>query len=223
MRENFQALRVTEEQLSFLATEWNLLSERVGADEQPRDVVWGAVVRQYSGEKRFYHNLSHIAEMLRLINSHKGQIQDYDSVCFAVWFHDVIYDTRQNDNEERSAEFAGEAMKGLNATRKVIDRTKELISATKHHRPSATDFDAELFLDADLSILGKPERVYLEYSKAIRREYAWVPGPLYRKKRAEVLQTFLTREQIYLTDGMRNRFEAQARRNLASEILSLRS
>jgi predicted metal-dependent HD superfamily phosphohydrolase len=223
MMENFPALQVTEEQLSFLSAEWNMLSGRFGAGLEAIDRVWGSVVRKYSVGDRFYHNLGHIAEMLRLIKSHQEQIQDYESVCFAVWFHDVIYDTRRRDNEERSAEFAGEAMQHLHAPPEVIRRTKDLILATKRHQADGLNSDAEVFLDADLSILGKPERVYLEYSKAIRREYAWVPESIYREKRKEVLQGFLTRERIYFNDDMRARFEAPARQNLARELLSMSS
>jgi predicted metal-dependent HD superfamily phosphohydrolase len=213
---------MNEEQLSFLSTEWNLLSGRFGADEEAKGRIWSSVVRQYSGEDRFYHNLNHIAEMLRLINPHKGQIQDYDSVRFAVWFHDVIYDTRQSDNEERSAEFAGEALLRLSAPQEVVNRTRGLISATKGHQANGLGFDAKVFLDADLSILGKPRQAYLEYSRAVRREYGWVPMSLYREKRRQVLEDFLTRPRIYLTDDISAQFEAQARQNLAHEILSLR-
>ena len=161
--------------------------------------------------------------MLRLINSSQEQIQDDESVCFAVWFHDVIYDTRRSDNEEQSAEFAERALLKLNAPPEVINRTKQLILATNKHRADGLGSDAEVFLDADLSILGTSEQVYLEYSTAIRREYEWVPLALYREKRKGLLESFLTRERIYLTDEMRTRCEAQARQNLAREIRSLRS
>ena len=105
--------------------------------------------------------------MLRLINSYKEQIQDDESVCFAIWFHDVIYDTRRSDNEEQSAKFAQRALLKLNAPPEVIGCAKQLILATKKHRAEALGADAEVFLDADLSILGTSEQVYLEYSKAL--------------------------------------------------------
>jgi predicted metal-dependent HD superfamily phosphohydrolase len=223
MVENFPALRATEEQLSFLFAEWKLLSGRFSTDEEIEDRIWSSVVRQYSGEGRFYHNLRHIAEMLRLIDSYKEQVQDYASVSFAIWFHDVIYETRRADNEERSTEFAGESLRRLNTPSEVINRTKELILATKKHQANGLNFDTEVFLDADLSILGRPEQVYLEYSQAIRLEYVWVPVSLYREKRKQVLEVFLARERIYLTSEMRALFEAQARQNLTREILSLKA
>jgi hypothetical protein len=54
MVENFPALRATEEQLSFLSAEWKLLSGRFSTDEEIEDRIWSSVVRQYSGEGRFY-------------------------------------------------------------------------------------------------------------------------------------------------------------------------
>ena len=52
------------------------------------------------------------------------------------------------------------------------------------------------------------------FDRAIREEYCWVPGFLYRRKRAEVLQGFLDRPAIYVTPALQERFETQARANL---------
>jgi predicted metal-dependent HD superfamily phosphohydrolase len=223
MIKDFSPFRVTEEQLSFLSTEWHLLSSHHGAVEEAKERLRTFLFRQYSADARVYHNLSHIAEMLRLINSYREQVQDYESVCFAVWFHDAVYDTRRSDNEDQSAEFAERTLPELLAPPEVINRTTKLILATKKREAGKLDSDVGVFLDADLSILGAHEQVYLKYSEAIRREYQWVPLSLYRKKRRQILESFLTRERIYFTQEMHTRLEAQAKRNLAREILALGS
>ena len=78
-----------------------------------------------------------------------------------------------------------------------------------------------MFLDMDLSILGAPDAVYREYSKAIKSEYAWVPEFMYRRERRRILAGFLARATVYLTEVMRNRFEMQARINLDQELQAL--
>jgi predicted metal-dependent HD superfamily phosphohydrolase len=96
-----------------------------------------------------------------------------------------------------------------------------LVMATRHAaRPSG--LDEELLVDVDLAILGADPERFDEYQVEVRAEYAWVPGPLFRHKRREVLAGFLARPAIYSTPGFRARFEAQARANLDRAIAGLR-
>lgn len=52
-------------------------------------------------------------------------------------------------------------------------------------------------------------------NEARSAEYSWVPGPIYRRRRREVLSGFLARRPIYGTPELRAVFEARARENLA--------
>jgi predicted metal-dependent HD superfamily phosphohydrolase len=74
-----------------------------------------------------------------------------------------------------------------------------------------------------LSILGQPEKRFWEYENQIRAEYAWVDAAIFSQKRAEILETFLTRKRIYATDWFFDRYEQQARQNLEASIARLRS
>jgi predicted metal-dependent HD superfamily phosphohydrolase len=96
-----------------------------------------------------------------------------------------------------------------------------MILATKHHRGEDLSWDMKAFLDLDTSILGAPEGIYEEYSRAIRKEYSWVPDALYREGRTKVLNDFLGRGRIYHTEEIRAKYEAQARHNIAEEIKTL--
>jgi predicted metal-dependent HD superfamily phosphohydrolase len=96
-----------------------------------------------------------------------------------------------------------------------------MILATKTHNSAGLNSDGKLFLDLDLSILGADKPGYQAYSRAIRREYSFVPEPLYRNGRQKILQNFLAREFIYLTNVCREKFELQARENIQREIVEL--
>jgi predicted metal-dependent HD superfamily phosphohydrolase len=102
-----------------------------------------------------------------------------------------------------------------------VGRVRAHILATRHEAP-ATAPDSQLVVDVDLSILGADEAAYAEFEANVRQEYRWVPRVLFRKKRAEILESFLARPQIYSTEPFRERYELRARRNLAEAIIALR-
>ena len=70
-------------------------------------------------------------------------------------------------------------------------------------------------VDADLGILGEPAARFEECERQIRAEYAFVPDAVYAQKRAEVMARFARRDPLFWSAPMRERYEAQARLNLA--------
>jgi len=77
-------------------------------------------------------------------------------------------------------------------------------------------------VDVDLSILGQGEQRFAEYESQIREEYRWVPKRIFNSKRAEILERFLARRRIYVTDFFAAKYEQQARRNLEGSIRQLK-
>ena len=214
------ALQVTESDLLFLNSGWRELTGAYGGGESA-DRWLGVLTGQYSGPDRHYHNLHHVAEMLRLLEQFEADAADYDALRFAAWFHDAVYNTRSDTNEEESAALAGQALDETGVPPARINFVRRLILATKRHEAEGDLPDLGLFLDADLSILGATKETYLAYSEAIREEYAWVPEAAYREGRLKVLTNFLRRARLYYTKTMAGRCEAQARRNLSDEIQTL--
>jgi predicted metal-dependent HD superfamily phosphohydrolase len=185
--------------------------------------VRAELVRAYTAPDRHYHDLRHVETLLRLAQDHA--LADREAVEAAIWFHDAIYDTRQQDNEEQSAEFAIERLSGRAATDR-IGRVAAMIRATAGHRlPDFADAgaarDCALFLDFDLAILGSPPAAFAAYEQAVRREYGWVAEPVWVVGRRAVLADFLARPAIYATDEFRASHEAAARRNLAHALAAL--
>jgi predicted metal-dependent HD superfamily phosphohydrolase len=207
--------------LGFLHAQWISLASKYASPQSVVESSFNSIVEHYSAGDRAYHNLSHIQSLLSLSESLMDKIQRQDAVYFAVWFHDVIYDTKRSDNEEMSAEFAAEALANLGVPEQTIAIVQEMILATKHHGGADLSWDMKAFLDLDTSILGAPEEIYKEYSHAIRKEYSWVPDLLYRKGRMKVLNDFLERERIYYTEEIMTKYEPQARHNIAEELRAL--
>lgn len=177
------------------------------------------LVPLYSTPERAYHNLAHIQACLTEFEGVKSLASDPIALQAAIWFHDVVYDPRAHDNEERSADFAAEELRSLGLDEAQIERVKDLILATKHDRPVGGD--AALLVDIDLSILGKPADEFDRYDAAIRQEYSWVAEEAYREGRTQVLQRFLDRPSIYQTEYFRDCYELPARANLTRAIAKL--
>lgn len=175
----------------------------------------------YGEPTRFYHNLEHVSAVLTTVAGLHGLAHDLAAVQLAVWFHDAVYDSRASDNEERSAALAETRCTHWGIPRPTVDTTLRLILATKTHRVEDIDTDGAILLDADLAILGADESQYERYTRAIRREYAWVAEEDYRRGRTGVLQGFLGRERIYRLDRMHAPYDAAARNNLRRELVLL--
>jgi predicted metal-dependent HD superfamily phosphohydrolase len=175
-----------------------------------RDAVFQDLVRRYSEPHRAYHTLSHIDHCLQEFEATRDTAEDREAVELALWFHDAVYKARASDNEERSADLV----------RPISRRAAELVLATRHAAPPE-DPDAQLVVDIDLAILGQPVDRFDRYEQEIRKEYAWVPGFLFRRKRAAVLRSFIERGTIFHTPHFRNRYEAAARANLERSLAKL--
>ncbi|HEX4792831.1 MAG TPA: hypothetical protein VH370_03510 [Humisphaera sp.] len=176
----------------------------------------------YSSPGRHYHNLDHIHKCLELLADVREQCDDPDAMEIAIWFHDCIYDPTRRDNEEASADVAARLLGECGISPDQIERVRELILATKHAVQPA-DPDSQLLVDIDLAILGSAPGTFDDYEGGIRLEYAHVPDDAFAKGRAQILEMFLARPRIFLTEYFGQRFESAARQNLARSISRLRA
>jgi predicted metal-dependent HD superfamily phosphohydrolase len=202
-------------------TRWNELCHRSGIRVDTRD--WHErLIAAWSEPQRHYHNLEHLGECLALLDQVKDLCENTEAVEMALWFHDVVYDSKAGDNEEQSARLAVKCLSEGECSDAFTAQVERLILATKTHDANGV-CDAAVMLDIDLSILGQPRERFARYEEDVRREFAWVPAAVFREKRAAILESFLDRPQLYQTSWFRERFETQARENLRWSIGRLRS
>jgi predicted metal-dependent HD superfamily phosphohydrolase len=85
--------------------------------------------------------------------------------------------------------------------------------------------DASDCFDALLAAYSESHRHYhtTRHIDHCLREFDSVPSLLFRRKRAEILESFLARPRIYTTELFGERYESQARHNLAKAIERLRA
>lgn len=178
---------------------------------------WEEIEKNYSGGKRYYHTLAHLENLLLQLTEVKPQLQDWDTVMFSLYYHDVIYNALKSNNEEKSADLAATRMAQLGIESTMIERCKKQILATKSHQWNE-ESDTNYFLDADLSVLGLSWENYADYYKNVRKEYAIYPDLIYKPGRKKVLQHFLNMERIFKTDHFFRKFETIAKENLQREL-----
>jgi predicted metal-dependent HD superfamily phosphohydrolase len=193
-----------------------LLKNYTDNDRLPNE-LWTEIEKNYSSKKRYYHTLEHLDNLLAQLTEVKGEIRNWETILFTLYYHDIIYNSLKSDNEEKSAELAEKRMKQMSISNDTIELCKNQILATKSHIKSA-DSDTNYFTDADLSVLGQSWETFTLYYKNVRKEYSIYPDFVYNPGRKKVLNHFLAMERIFKTDFFYNKFELQAKQNLQKEI-----
>jgi predicted metal-dependent HD superfamily phosphohydrolase len=202
----------------WLARQWNELMAFYDVASAKAEELFVALVANYEGDGRYYHNLHHIQNVLETIESFHAYALDIRAIQLAAWFHDVIYDVRRSDNEMQSAIYAGKMLDKVGIPAETITKVEHMIRATKHNHACPADIDCQIMLDADLATFASGWEIQEEIERAIRQEFAFVPDEAYREGRQLILQNFLKRERIYCTELMFDEREAAARENISRTI-----
>jgi len=193
------------------------LTYRYNSDLELAEKLWFELVVQYSNKNRYYHNLTHLEHLLTQLTEIKSDIDDWDTVLFSLYYHDVIYSSKSQKNEENSADLAKKRLLQIGYPQLKTEHCFDQIIATKSHDLS-NSHDTNLFTDADLSILGAEWSIYHTYTDQIRQEYAIYPDFMYKPGRKNILLHFLKMERIFKTDYFYTTFEIQARKNIEQEL-----
>ena len=182
-----------------------------------REAAWEELAARYSEPHRHYHTLAHIGNCLALLAE---TAHDSPTLRLALYYHDIVYDLCGDQNELQSARFATDQLGTLGLGDSHTSIIYDLIRATDHKSARVAEH-SDLICDIDLAILGAPTSGYHDYAAAIRREYSWIPDGKFRSGRTRILESFLNRPAIFDTLDFHSRFEAQARKNIATEISAL--
>lgn len=200
---------------AILQQRWQQLLQVSQVPETLGAPLFAELCAAYQESQRHYHTLVHIEHMLGLVYESDNA---HPEALWATWYHDVIYRPGSSDNEERSAELAASRLTSVHMTAHCIERTRQIILATRTHTFTGVDPVLQGVLDADMAILGAAPGRYREYCEQVRREFAWTPGLLFKRGRRRFLEAVLSQERIFGSEWFCQRFESQARSNLAAEL-----
>src|SRR5262245_30143411 len=107
------------------------------------DATFDELRRRYSEPGRHYHVLDHVRAMLEALPSADLPLPVQAGLNLAVFLHDVVYDSRAKDNEERSAEYARELLASLGVDREAREEIARLILLTKRHETTQDDLPGQ--------------------------------------------------------------------------------
>jgi predicted metal-dependent HD superfamily phosphohydrolase len=175
---------------------------------------------RYREPHRRYHTAVHIMWVLR----HVGDLTAHPSPALvaAALYHDAVYDALADDNEARSADLARADLGTIGWTAPACTAVASMILATAHRAdPGPPSTDTALLLDADLAILGAEPQEYSAYVTGVRAEYSHVSDEQWRAGRSAVLQHFLDRPRLFITEAMHSAGEHRARANMQAELADL--
>jgi predicted metal-dependent HD superfamily phosphohydrolase len=198
-----------------LRIEWHLMLDKWKVDEDMSNKILNDLIVSYSGEGRHYHTLEHISSMLLMVSRFKQYIHCELTVFLATWFHDAIQGI-DIDSEGESAKLAIRTLGDMNLPSSIIHNVYQLIIATRKHDEVRAQ-DGNIFIDIDMSILGVKRETYKAYMSSCRKEYK-VSDELYNKGRSNFLKNLLNKENIFLTELFRDKYEQQAIDNINYEI-----
>lgn len=204
-----------------LQERFEALCLKIGVREA-QEITYALLKTKYSEAGRAYHNLKHIEHCLNEFDAVRQLAEHPDAIEVALWFHDVVYDSKAKDNEEKSASVLEAILNSADLPKKFIQRCESLVLITKHDKlPGATD--EQLIVDIDLAILGQTAEIFDRYEAQIREEYSWVPNDAFTEGRSKILRQFLQRPSIYSTEHFRRKYEQAARDNLTRSLSRLQS
>lgn len=190
----------------------------IGFEENDIQKNWLDLQKAYSKKSRYYHNLTHIKDMVESFEAYSDKLQKRNEILFSIFYHDYIYSSSKKDNELKSAEFALSVLsENIQLDRKLVF---DAILATQQHQKNIVE-DINWLIDFDLKILARDWNEYQIYFEQIRKEYRIYPDFLYKPGRAKALKHFLENDFIFQTDEFRSLYEEKARLNIKKEILLL--
>lgn len=197
------------------------------------------LLERWKEPHRHYHDLRHLNQVLTSIDTISAATGLGDSrdgrtamrvAQLAAWWHDAIYEGTPGEDEHGSAELAARQLTRI-VEDDVVQRVHQAILATADHAAVAADatqgvsdidIGVSMLLDADLSVLARPEAGYQRYVLDVRHEYAHVPEDDFIAGRTRILEGMLATPQLYITDFGVQSWEAKARKNIASELARMK-
>lgn len=181
----------------------------------------------YKQPHRKYHNLNHIISLFELHDKIQQlyNFNDKESLEFAIFFHDSIYNTNRKEhkyNEIKSAKFARKKLYEMNFNFNFIERVALYINSTNYniYKNSLINNDVKYLHDLDFSYFILDYLDFLKIDEQIKYEFSWfIRKFIYPKKRKEFLNNLYSKQKygdnyIFRTKLFIDHYEDKAIENI---------
>jgi predicted metal-dependent HD superfamily phosphohydrolase len=178
--------------------------------------VWGNLIKRYSEQHRHYHNARHLVFCLHQLDLAASYIENTDAIEMAIWFHDLVFEPRAKDNEERSAALFKIAANACFPP-SFVDTVSEIIVATKHIDNPNHNNEAYM-VDIDLSSIALRWTHFCQDCSDLRAELSGISDTHFYSKKLAFFEALLKRPSIYFTEYFFTRYEDKAKQNILRYI-----
>jgi len=176
------------------------------------------ILRAYSIRNRHYHSIIHIVNGLNTMKQFKLNDEQKALLTIAYLYHDLVYDTNQDDVEnvfDSENKFKKHFENILSKSQiKII---KNLILATAHKKEPYT-FLERCICDIDLVIFASDINTYMRASFLIRKEYSQYDDVTWNKGRKDFLNKMYVKENFFHELPNNDTIEKQAKENILFEL-----
>lgn len=166
-------------------------------------IIFNDILEKYIGDKplmelpyrwgekhRHYHTVNHLTQVLMDIeNDYRFKdlsVNEKHALLLAAFFHDIVYDPKRQDNEEKTIEYFIRSYRGHDP--RMIDTVCEIIECTKH-RKRPTNKLQRIMWDADNKGFTEGYETLLKNEKLIRKEFIHLSRKEYKEKRIAFLNS----------------------------------
>lgn len=98
------------------------LTGRYTKDTELANNLWLEIFTMYSDSARHYHTVTHLEKLLKELTEVKKEIEDWDTILFALYYHDAVYKSTSITNEDNSAKLASRRLKEIGYPEEKIQR-----------------------------------------------------------------------------------------------------
>lgn len=158
--------------------------------------------KMYAEPHRRYHTLEHILDMVKgVLSGEPMKKSDELELVTAIAFHGIIYDTRNFDNEKRSADFMVSKLQPALKNVGAPERLHKLVMSTHDH--VAYDDLSRRLIELDLWIINHGSFAdIMDMERKMQKEYQYHDWLTYKNGRLLFLKTFQQKEAVTYTGNL---------------------
>lgn len=187
------------------------------------------LVARWNEPGRHMHNTQHLINVLARIDELASIAHDADLLRVSFWYHGAFL------NRALEVRIIGvdptalcrpciahttAHLTDLGVSEDVVERITELLEALVSHHAERGDFDAQVLIDADLSLLAASPQLFKRYRESLRAEFDDLDDLTYWRARRLVVRRLLAMDSIFHSPLGRT-WEKAARSNLEAELSRL--
>ncbi|QWW19905.1 hypothetical protein I6B53_01930 [Schaalia sp. 19OD2882] len=187
------------------------------------------LVARWNEPGRHLHNTQHLINVLARIDELSTIAHDADVLRVSFWYHGAflnralevrILGVDPTDLCHPCIVHTTARLTELGVSQDVVERIGELLQALVSHHADRGDLDAQVIIDADLSLLASSPQVFKRYRESLRAEFDDLDDLTYWRARRLAVRRLLAMDSIFHSPIGRS-WEAPARANLEVELARL--